>query len=82
MYLTPFDMLTGLGSPFREKVYVVSDSQYNDMRKQQALEQIRVLETRAEDYQRNLDILHATVAELKKEHGLLPAATETKELSE
>lgn len=82
MYLTPFDMFTGLASPFRDRVYVVSDTQYNDYKKQQALEHIRVLEARAEDYQRNLDMIQATVIELKKNHGLLPAATteEPKEL--
>ena len=74
--ITPFDLFTGFQSPLRERVYVVSDSQYSDYRKQQAEEHIRVLESRAADYQRNLDIINATVSELKKEHGLLPAAKE------
>ena len=74
MYLTPFDMFTGLTSPFRDRVYVVSDSQYSDYKRQQVLEHIRVLEARAEDYQRNLDIINATVTELKQNNGLLPAA--------
>jgi hypothetical protein len=74
--ITPFDMLTGFSSPFRERVYVVSDSQYSDYRKQQALEHISLLETRAADYQKHLDIINATVVELKKTHGLLPEASE------
>ena len=74
--ITPFDMFTGFQRPFSDRVYVVSDSQYSEYRKQQAEEHIRVLESRAADYQRNLDIIKATVSELKKEHGLLPAAKE------
>ena len=74
--ITPFDMLTNFSSPFRERVYVISDSQYNDYRRQQALDHISLLETRAADYQKHLDIINATVVELKKNHGLLPEATE------
>ena len=74
--ITPFDMLTNFSSPFRERVYVISDSQYNDYRKQQALDHISLLEARAADYQKHLDIINATVVELKKNHGLLPEATE------
>jgi hypothetical protein len=72
--LTPFDVLAGFGT--RDRVYVVSDSQYSDYKKQQALEHIRVLEARAEDYKRNLDIINATVTELKQNNNLLPAAKE------
>ena len=74
--LTPFDLFDSLTFPSRNRVYVVSDTQYSDYKRQQALEHIRVLEARAEDYQRNLDIIKATVTELKKEHDLLPAAKE------
>jgi len=80
--LTPFDVFAGFSSPFRERVYVVSDTQYNDYKKAQAEEYIRTLEARATDYRRNLEILETTVAEIKKEHGLLPAAKENDKSSE
>ena len=60
----------------RDRVYVVSDTQYAEVQRAQAERQIRSLEVRAEDYQRNLDVVQATITELKKEHGLLPAAKE------
>ena len=60
----------------REKVYVVSDSQYKAAQKAQVERQIKTLEARAADYQRNLDVVQATITELKTEHGLLPASTE------
>ena len=50
----------------RERVYVVSDSQYAEVQ----------LEARAADYQRNLDVVQATITELKTEHGLLAPAKE------
>ena len=60
----------------RERVYVVSDSQYAEVQRAQAERQIQTLEARAADYQRNLDVLQATITELKTEHGLLPPAKE------
>jgi len=58
----------------RERIYVISDSQYADVQRSQAERQIQSLENRAADYQRNLDIVQATITELKTEHGLLPAS--------
>ena len=61
----------------RERVYVVSDSQYAEVQRAQAERQIQTLEARAADYQRNLDVVQATITELKTEHGLLPPSKET-----
>ena len=60
----------------RERIYVVSDSQYAEVQRAQAERQIQTLEARAADYQRNLDILQTTITELKTEHGLLPPTKE------
>lgn len=60
----------------RERIYVVSDSQYAAAQKAQAERQVKTLEARAAEYQRNLDVVQATINELKTEHGLLPAAEE------
>ena len=60
----------------RERIYVVSDSQYAEVQRAQAERQIQTLEARAADYQRNLDILQTTITELKTEHGLLAPTKE------
>ena len=60
----------------RERVYVVSDSQYAKVQRAQAERQIQTLEARAADYQRNLDVVQATITELKTEYGLLAPAKE------
>ena len=72
------DFLSQMFYP-RETVYVVSDTQYAEAKKAQAERQIQSLEARAVDYQRNLDVVLATITELKKEHGLLPPATKKEE---
>jgi regulatory protein YycH of two-component signal transduction system YycFG len=75
LFFDSTDLFSHMFSP-RERVYVVSDSQYKAAQKAQAERQIQTLEARAADYQRNLDVVQATITELKTEHGLLPAAKE------
>ena len=75
LFLDSTDLFSSFIRP-RERVYVVSDSQYAEAQRAQAERQIQSLEARATDYQRNLDVIQATITELKTEHGLLPAAKE------
>ena len=75
LFFDSTDLFAHMFSP-RERVYVVSDSQYKAAQKSQAERQIQTLEARAAEYQRNLDVVQATITELKTEHGLLPAAKE------
>ena len=75
LFFDSTDLFSHMFSP-RERVYVVSDSQYKAAQKAQAERQIQSLEARAADYQRNLDVVQATITELKTEHGLLPASKE------
>ena len=57
-------------------VYIVSDSQYKQYRKHQAVEEIAVLEKRLVAYEKTADSLRETIAELRQEHGLLPEASD------
>lgn len=75
LFFDSTDLFSHMFSP-RERVYVFSDSQYKAAQKAQAERQIQTLEARAADYQRNLDVVQATITELKTEHGLLPAPKE------
>ena len=75
LFFDSTDLFSHVFSP-RERVYVVSDSQYKAAQKAQAERQIQTLEARAADYQRNLDVVQATITELKTEYGLLPAPTD------
>ena len=75
LFFDSSDLFSSLIRP-RERVYVVSDSQYAAAQRVQAERQIQTLEARAADYQRHLDVVQATITELKTEHGLLPASKE------
>jgi len=66
--------------PLDGKVYVIPESEYKDMKRKQALEQIKVLESRALSYENSAISIRKTINELKEEAGLLPAdKTEDKE---
>ena len=75
LFFDSSDLFSSLIRP-RERVYVVSDSQYAEAQRAQAERQIQTLEARAADYQRHLDVVQATITELKTEHGLLAPAEE------
>ncbi len=75
LFFDSSDLFSSLIRP-RERVYVVSDSQYAEVQRAQAERQIQTLEARAADYQRHLDVVQATITELKTEHGLLAPAKE------
>ena len=62
--------------PLDGKVYVISDSAYKKHKQHQAEEEIRILERRAESYEKTAASIHKTILELKQEAGLLEPAEE------
>jgi prefoldin subunit 5 len=63
--------------PSRERVIVISDSQYAERKKSEAQRQIDVLQARANEYSKALATIQSTINGLKQEHGLIePAAAE------
>ena len=75
---SPFHLIDSLMQlpPTTESVYVISDSEYKELRKKQAVEEITTLEKRLKAYENTADSLRETITELKQEHGLLPAASD------
>ena len=78
LYRSPFKMIEDVMQlpPFGTDVYVISDSEYKKIRKTQAENEIAVLQKRLEAYERSANSLQATIDELRKEHDLLPEASE------
>lgn len=74
-YLTPFFMNDML-SLYSSNVYVVSDSQYKELQKTQAAEEIATLQNRLLTYESAANRLKARIEELQTEHDLLPEASE------
>ena len=77
-YNSPFQLIDNILniSPLQENVFVISDSQYKELKQKQAEDEISVLERRIQSYESTAQSLRETVLELRKEHGLLPEASE------
>ena len=57
--------------PSRERVLVISDSQYAEHKKSEAQKQINILQARADEYSKALATITSTIDGLKQEHGLI-----------
>ena len=69
--------------PLDGRVYVIPDSEYKELKQEQALEDIKLMELRALSYEKTALLIRENVKKLKKEVGLLPeeTASETAPLS-
>ena len=76
---SPFDQFVDFTSPFHDRVYVISDSQYSEMRKANALRQLQKLERQKQRYQYDIDVIDAKIQEIQEQNDLLPEAAESKE---
>ena len=78
LYRNPFQLIDSVMQlpPFGTDVYVISDSEYKQIRKKQAEDEVATLQKRLEAYERSAESLKATITELQTEHGLLPPASE------
>ena len=65
--------------PSREKILVISDSQYAEHKKPEAQKQIEILEARADEYTQALATIQSTIEGLKQEHGITELASQQKE---
>ena len=74
---SPFQLIDNMSQlPFgMDNVYVISDAKYAELRKNQAEEEIAVLQKRLSAYEKSAEQLKATITELQTEHGLLPEAS-------
>jgi hypothetical protein len=77
-YQSPFQMLTALSSiPYGKDVYVVSDSQYQELRQKEASKEIEILRGRAAAYRKTADLIEDDIMRIQKEVGLLPSSDES-----
>ena len=76
-YRTPFHMLQSLSQlPFGNSVYVISDSQYQEIKQREAQKEIDLLTKRAVSYRETADLIEKEIEQLRTEAGLLPASTD------
>ena len=62
--------------PQKERVLVISDSQYAEHKRSEAQKQIDVLQARADEYSKALATLTSTIDGLKTEHGITESLEE------
>ena len=74
--LSPLSFFNELTYQPREKVYVVSDSQYASYQKAEAEKQIATLQLRADEYSKALATIQSTIDGLKQEHGIVEPSEE------
>ncbi len=74
--LSPLSFFNELTYQPREKVFVVSDSQYANYKKAEAENQIATLQLRADEYKKALVTITSTIDGLKTEHGITEAEAE------
>ncbi len=74
--LSPLSFFNELTYQPREKVFVVSDSQYANYKKAEAEKQIATLQLRADEYKKALATITSTIDGLKTEHGITEAEAE------
>lgn len=74
-------MLTSLNHlPFGRDVYVVSDTQYQELRRKEAQKEIEILVNRAASYRKTADLIEEEINQIKKDVGLLtPSDTSDKQ---
>ena len=72
-YRTPFHLLHSLNQlPFGSDVYVVSDTQYQELKQKEAKQEIEILESRVKSYRKTADLIEQEIESIQKEAGLLP----------
>ena len=82
-FTDPFEMLfrSSYYSP-QQRVVVISDSEYNELRQSEAKREVTALESKANLYFNAAQEIEARIKELQQEYNLLPAAEDDKKLAE
>ena len=79
----PFEMLSSFYTPqTTRRVVVIPDSEYQELRQQEAKRQVTALESQANRYRTAVQELEVRILDLQTENNLLEGATATKELVE
>ncbi len=73
---TPTMISHALGLPFGSDVVVISDTQYNEMKKTAAERQISRLEMKLASYEYSADKIRQRIASLKEANDIPPEASE------
>lgn len=81
-YQSPFQMLAAFSNiPYGKDVFVISDSQYQELRQKEASKEIEILRSRAAAYRKTADLIEDDILRIQKDVGLLPPSDKSSEES-
>lgn len=80
-FIDPFEMFFRSSYHPSQRVVVISDSEYNELRQAEAKREVTALESKANRYRTAAADLEARIVELQEEHKLLEGTKDDKKLS-
>ena len=72
---SPFDFF--FGHPTQQRVVVVSDSEYQEMKQEKAKQQVLVLQSQRNRYNTAIEEIDVQIKELESTYALLPSSDES-----
>ena len=70
-----FHLLSSIDDlPYGKDVYIISDEQYNKLRRTEVDREVQILQNRADDYRKTADLIDLEIKEIQKQAGVVRPA--------
>tara|TARA_R110002020_G_C16150719_1_gene762657 strand:- start:790 stop:1059 length:270 start_codon:yes stop_codon:yes gene_type:complete len=70
-----FHLLSSIDDlPYGKDVYIISDEQYNKLRRTEIDREVQILQNRADDYRKTADLIDLEIKEIQKQAGVVRPA--------
>lgn len=70
-----FHLLSSIDDlPYGKDVYIISDEQYNKLRRTEVDREVQILQNRANDYRKTADLIDLEIKEIQKQAGVVRPA--------
>ena len=72
-----FHLLSSIDDlPYGKDVYIISDEQYNKLRRTEVDREVQILQNRADDYRKTADLIDLEIKQIQKQAGVIRPAPE------
>ena len=70
-----FHLLSSIDDlPYGKDVYIISDEQYNKLRRTEVDREVQILQNRADDYRKTADLIDEEIKQIQKQAGVVRPA--------
>ena len=70
-----FHLLSSIDDlPYGKDVYIISDEQYNKLRRTEVDREVQILQNRADDYRKTADLIDLEIKQIQKQAGVVRPA--------